>query len=60
MAIAEKSARPKAGTSQKPPVPRAVDRADRSGSTTMVLAVALVLVGAALFFLTIGRDNAYP
>ncbi len=60
MAIAEKSARPKAGTSQKPPVPRAVDRADRSGSTTMVLAVALVLVGAALFFLTIGRENAYP
>ncbi|WP_168201774.1 cell cycle histidine kinase CckA [Phreatobacter aquaticus] len=39
---------------------RAVDRADRSGSTTMVLVVALVLVGAALFFLTIGRENAYP
>nr|WP_246088888.1 ATP-binding protein [Phreatobacter stygius] len=26
----------------------------------MVLAVALVLVGAALFFLAIGRENAYP
>lgn len=61
MAIAEKNARPKAGgTSQKGTAARAIDRSDRSGSTGMVLAVALVLVGAALFFLAIGRDNAYP
>jgi two-component system cell cycle sensor histidine kinase/response regulator CckA len=39
---------------------RAVDRSDRSGSTAMVLLVALVLVGAALFFLALGRERAYP
>jgi two-component system, cell cycle sensor histidine kinase and response regulator CckA len=61
MALAEKSVRRKAvAPSLKTPASRAVDRSDRSGSTTMVLTVALVLVGAALFFLAIGRDNAYP
>lgn len=39
---------------------RSVDRSEQSGSTAMVLVVAVVLVGAALFFLMIGRDNAYP
>ncbi|MFN3854008.1 MAG: cell cycle histidine kinase CckA [Phreatobacter sp.] len=39
---------------------RAVDRSDQSGSTVMVLAVAVMLVGAALIFLAIGRDKAYP
>jgi two-component system cell cycle sensor histidine kinase/response regulator CckA len=59
MALAEKNARidpaPKAAGAR-----RSVDRSDSSGSTIMVLAVAVVLVGAALFFLMIGRENAYP
>lgn len=56
MALAEKTLR----SDQAAGPPRAVDRADTSGSTTMVLVVAVVLVGAALFFLMIGRESAYP
>lgn len=43
-----------------PSAARSVDNSDRSGSTVMVLLVALVLVGAALFFLAVGRERAYP
>ncbi len=60
MALVEKNAR----ADQAPPAiagsRRSVDRSEQSGSTAMVLVVAVVLVGAALFFLMIGRDNAYP
>jgi two-component system cell cycle sensor histidine kinase/response regulator CckA len=41
--------------------PSAVDRSgDRGGSISMVLAVALLLVGSVLAFLFIGRANAQP
>jgi two-component system cell cycle sensor histidine kinase/response regulator CckA len=60
MALVEKNAR---ADQKMPPAMsgrRAVDRSDQSGSTVMVLAVAVMLVGAALIFLAIGRDKAYP
>jgi two-component system cell cycle sensor histidine kinase/response regulator CckA len=38
----------------------AVDRSMRGGSVGMVLLVALLLVGAAVAFLLIGRDHAQP
>src|SRR6185312_14704562 len=41
--------------------PSAVDRSgDRGGSISMVLAVALLLVGSVIAFLFIGRSNAQP
>ena len=41
--------------------PSAVDRSgDRGGSISMVLAVALLLVGSVIAFLFIGRANAQP
>ncbi|MCZ8314502.1 response regulator [Phreatobacter sp.] len=58
MALAEKTAR--ADAAARAGGRRSVDRSDQAGSTAMVLVVAVVLVGAALFFLMIGRDNAYP
>src|SRR3954452_12718100 len=40
---------------------RAIDRSgDRSGSISMVLAVALLLVGSVIALLFIGRANAQP
>ena len=60
MALAEKTLRSDQAAGKPAGPPRAVDRSDTSGSTTMVLVVAVVLVGAALFFLMIGRDSAYP
>src|ERR1700674_5632941 len=38
----------------------AVDRGEHSGSIVMVLLVAVLLVGAAVAFLLIGRNNAQP
>ncbi|MBL8570056.1 MAG: response regulator [Phreatobacter sp.] len=60
MALVEKSVRADAAPPKAAGARRAVDKSDSSGSTVMVLAVAIVLVGAALFFLMIGRENAYP
>jgi two-component system cell cycle sensor histidine kinase/response regulator CckA len=60
MALAEKTPRADSASPKAASARRAVDRSDRSGSTTMVLSVAVVLVSAALFFLMIGRENAYP
>ena len=60
MAFAEKNIRADHASPAVPVTRRSVDRSEQSGSTAMVLVVAVVLVGAALFFLMIGRDNAYP
>jgi two-component system cell cycle sensor histidine kinase/response regulator CckA len=60
MAFAEKNLRADRASPAVPLTRRSVDRSEQSGSTAMVLVVAVVLVGAALFFLMIGRDNAYP
>jgi two-component system cell cycle sensor histidine kinase/response regulator CckA len=60
MALVEKNARADHAPPAKAGSRRSVDRSEQSGSTAMVLVVAVVLVGAALFFLMIGRDNAYP
>src|SRR5215470_10286502 len=38
----------------------AVDRSERNGSIAMVLLVAFGVVGAAVGFLLIGRNNAQP
>lgn len=60
MAFAEKNIRADHASPALPVTRRSVDRSEQPGSTAMVLVVAVVLVGAALFFLMIGRDNAYP
>ena len=39
---------------------RPVDRSDRGGSISMVLVVALLLVGSVVAFLFVGRSNAQP
>src|SRR6266699_2737911 len=40
--------------------PKLAERAERAGSIGMVLLVALGLIGAAVAFLLIGRNNAQP
>ena len=40
--------------------PKLAERAERAGSVGMVLLVALGLIGAAVAFLLIGRNNAQP
>lgn len=61
-AATQDRARPEKARAERPKgaAVKAVDQSGKSGSTLMVLAVAIVLVGTALFFLMIGRERAYP